>query len=105
MPRESDSMRQFESIATSCNVDWRTHMPRVISGKEFYTATEVAREVGVVRQTLWRWRHEGKIPAGSRYRDRQILFTRPELDRIREFAHRVEPLVAFDRQRTLFDDQ
>ena len=76
-----------------------------VSGQEFFTATEVAQDVGVVRQTLWRWRQEGTIPAGSRYRDRQVLFTRAELDRIREFAHRVEPLAAegADRQRTLVD--
>jgi hypothetical protein len=82
-------------------------MPLVVSGQEFFTATEVAQDVGVVRQTLWRWRQEGKIPLGSRYRDRQILFTQAELDLIREFAHRVEPLAAEgeDRQRTLFDEK
>ena len=82
-------------------------MPLLVSGKEFFTATEVAQDVGVVRQTLWRWRQEGKIPSGSRYRDRQILFTQVELDRIREFAHRVEPLVSevTDKQRMLFNDQ
>jgi predicted site-specific integrase-resolvase len=69
-------------------------MPLVVSGQEFFTATEVAQDVGVVRQTLWRWRQEGKIPAGSRYRGRQILYTRAELVRIRQFANRVEPLVS-----------
>jgi hypothetical protein len=35
------------------------------------------------------------------------LFTQVELDRIREFAHRVEPLVSevTDKQRMLFNDQ
>lgn len=82
-------------------------MPLVVSGQEFFTATEVAQDVGVVRQTLWRWRQEGKIPGGSRYRDRQILFTRAELDLIRDFAHRVEPLppVVTDRQQTLLENK
>ncbi len=80
-------------------------MPLTVEGRMFFTAAEVAREIGVVRQTLWRWRQGGKIPAGRRYRDRQILFTPEEVERIKDFAHRVEPIGSHDSpgQRTLFD--
>ena len=64
---------------------------RVIGGVAYYTGTGVARAVGVSRQTLWRWRSEGRVPAGHRFRDRQILFTAEELGEIREYANRLEP--------------
>ena len=63
-----------------------------IDGVLYFTAGRAAREAGVSRQTLWRWRQDGKVPAGRRYRDKQILFTRAELDRVRDYAHRIEPL-------------
>lgn len=80
-------------------------MPVKIGGAEYFTATEAAEDVGVVRQTLWRWRQEGKIPLGHRYRDRRILFSERELVAIREFAHKLQPLgIAEDpNQKRLFD--
>ncbi len=63
-----------------------------LNGRKFFTATEVAEDFGVVRQTLWRWRQQSKIPAGHRFRDRQILFTTRELQTIRDFANKLEPL-------------
>ena len=63
-----------------------------VNGQKLFTATEVAEDVGVVRQTLWRWRQQGKIPAGHRFRDRQILFATWELQTIRDFANKLEPL-------------
>lgn len=80
-------------------------MPITIRSKVFFTATEVATEIGVVRQTFWRWRQAGKIPVGRRYRDRQILFTPEEVAEIKEFANRIEPIGSQDApgQRTLFD--
>lgn len=71
-------------------------MPLTIGDQRFFTATEVAKDLGVVRQTLWRWRQERKIPAGRRYRDRQVVFTEAELTAIREFAHRIAPLAGDD---------
>lgn len=68
------------------------HMPFVLEGATYYTAADVARDVGVSRQTLWRWRQDGKIPLGRRYRDRQVVFTPEELRAVREFAHRLEPI-------------
>ena len=65
--------------------------PIKIAGVEYFTAADIHRMLGIVRQTLWRWRKAGKIPSGRRYRDRQIVFTRQELEAIREFANRLEP--------------
>ena len=62
-----------------------------IDGSTYIPAADVARDVGVSRQTLWRWRHARKVPGGRRYRDGQIFFTPAEFDQIREFATRLEP--------------
>jgi hypothetical protein len=66
-------------------------MPIEIEGVEYFTAIDIQREVGVVRQTLWRWRRARKIPQGRRYRDKTIVFTRAEMDAIREYSNRLEP--------------
>ncbi len=76
-------------------------MPIEIDGVEYFTAAEIHRMLGIVRQTLWRWRKAGKIPLGRRYRDRQIVFTRQEFEAIREFANRLEPAEA---QARVFGD-
>jgi len=39
-----------------------------------------------------RWRQQGKIPAGHRYRDRNLLYTLDEVEEIRQFANRVEDI-------------
>jgi len=80
-------------------------MPVTVNGQDFFTATEVAEDVGVVRQTLWRWRQDRKVPPGHRYRDRQILYSEDELIEIREFAHKLEPLGSDKHpdQKTLFE--
>jgi predicted site-specific integrase-resolvase len=62
-----------------------------IDGVTYFSATELLSELGVSRQTLWRWRHDGKVPAGHRYRDRTILFTADEVELIRQYANRIEP--------------
>lgn len=67
-------------------------MPIAVEGITYFSAVEVVQDVGVSRQTLWRWRQEGKVPAGRRYRDKQVLFTPAELDQIRQHANRIEPL-------------
>lgn len=66
-------------------------MPIHIDGIEYFTAADIHSELGVVRQTLWRWRKAGKIPQGRRYRDKQVVFTREEVDAIREYSNRLEP--------------
>lgn len=67
-------------------------MPIEIEGVEYFTAADIQREVGVVRQTLWRWRTARKIPQGRRYRDRTIVFTRAEVEAISEYSNRLEPV-------------
>jgi len=62
-----------------------------VGGIVYLTADEVAERAGISRQTLWRWRQEGRVPAGRRYRGRRLLFTEGELGLILEFAHRIEP--------------
>jgi len=67
-------------------------MPVEINGINYLTAKDVLEEVNVSRQTLWRWRQEGKIPAGNRFRNRQVIFSPEEVEIIRNFANRIEPI-------------
>jgi hypothetical protein len=62
-----------------------------IDGVSYFSASELLVELGVSRQTLWRWRQQRKIPAGHRYRDKTILFTADEVELIRQYANRIEP--------------
>lgn len=63
-----------------------------IEGTEYVTVPEVLKELRIARQTLWRWRQQGKIPAGHRYRGRNLLYTLAEVEEIRQFANRVEDI-------------
>ena len=65
----------------------------------YFTAGDIQRDLGIVRQTLWRWRRDRLIPQGRRYRGRQIVFTKQEVGLIRKFANRLEPVD--DRTRRL----
>lgn len=67
-------------------------MPVKIQGEQYYTNSEVSDLLKVSRQTLWRWREKGSIPAGLRYRTRQVLFTPEEVEEISQFANRLEPI-------------
>ncbi|NEV60411.1 helix-turn-helix transcriptional regulator [Thiorhodococcus minor] len=80
-------------------------MPLTIKGLTYYTAADVAERVEVSRQTLWRWRQDGKIPLGHKYRNRHVVFTPAELKQIELFADRIEPIAPSDRlQSDLFQD-
>jgi predicted DNA-binding transcriptional regulator AlpA len=68
-------------------------MPIEIEGVRYLTRTELLDELAVTRQTLWRWQREGKIPTGQRYRGRLVVFGPGEVEVIREFANRLEPIV------------
>jgi predicted DNA-binding transcriptional regulator AlpA len=70
----------------------------------YLTTTEVLHQISTSRQTLWRWRQEGKIPKGHRYRGRQILFSPEEVEAIKDFANRIEPIERVDsNQLRLFN--
>ena len=63
-----------------------------IAGTTYLPATEVAKHVGVSRTTLWRWRHKGKIPLGRRYRNGLILLSPVEVQIVRNYADKLEPI-------------
>lgn len=70
----------------------------------YLTMSEVARQLGVARQTLWRWRRDGQVPAGRKFRGKQIIFAPAEVEAIREYAYRTEPIADNDAsQLGLFD--
>lgn len=74
-----------------------TTMPLTIEGVEFFSTTEVTQMLGVSRQTLWRWRAEGDVPLGRRYRRKSVVFTKVEVDEIVAFANKIEPIVVEGR--------
>ena len=67
-------------------------MPLELNGNIYVPASELIQELGVARQTLWRWRQDGKIPAGHRFQGRKWFFTAAEAERVREYALRIEPI-------------
>ena len=67
-------------------------MPITIQGRSYLTASDVLARIPVTRQTLWRWQREGKVPTGQRYRGRLVVFGPGEVEAIREFANRLEPI-------------
>ncbi|MGE0322120.1 MAG: helix-turn-helix transcriptional regulator [Polyangiaceae bacterium] len=71
-----------------------------IAGVQYLTLAEVLEITGITRQTLWRWRRESKVPAGHRYRDKQLLYTRSELLQIQKYANRLQPEMAQRRGET-----
>lgn len=85
---------------TRCNLILAA-MPVEIGGKRFFTMGEVVDVAGVARQTVWRWKKAGKIPAGRRYRGREVLYTLDEMEGIYAYAHRIEP----DDDRSEFQNQ
>ena len=70
-----------------------------LSGSVFLTNGEAAETAGVTRQTLWRWRADGRIPLGRQYRGRVVLFTEAEVAEIVRYANRIEPLAPAPRGR------
>lgn len=67
-------------------------MSVIIGGTEYFTVPEVLEDVGVTRQTLWRWRKARSVPSGHRYRDGSVLFSREDLESIREYGSRLDPI-------------
>ena len=71
-------------------------MPLQLDQQTYFTASEVTRELGISRQTLWRWRQEGLAPPGHRFRDRQVVFTAEEFRTLKDYANRLEPAAPMD---------
>jgi excisionase family DNA binding protein len=64
-----------------------------IDGEIYLSITEIAEKIGVSRQTVWRWRNDGKIPQGRRRaRNRHVLFSEQEAEIIQQFAVRLDPI-------------
>jgi hypothetical protein len=61
-------------------------MPTKVKGITYYTASEVAQNAGITRQTLWRWRQLGEVPSGRQQKDRRLLFTEEEVNLVSGFA-------------------
>ena len=77
-----------------------------IHGVKYFSSSEIMKEIGVSRQTLWRWRQEGKIPLGHRFRDGRILFTSDEIESIRQFANRIDTIdLTSSNQLSLFNQK
>ena len=74
-------------------------MSVLINGQTFLSAVELLEELDISRQTLWRWRTEGRVPSGRRYRTGQVLFTPEEAERVKDHAHRVEPILTENCRR------
>jgi predicted DNA-binding transcriptional regulator AlpA len=74
-----------------------------IEGVRYLTSAEVVESIKVSRQTLWRWRQEGHIPPGHRFRGKQVVFSPEEMDAIREYANRLEPIAGEAKQLRLFN--
>ena len=67
-------------------------LPVNIRNISYLSVSELLEELEVTRQTLWRWRQEGKIPAGHRLRNRMVVFSAEEVEEIKAFANQIEPI-------------
>ena len=62
-----------------------------IDGMSYYSTAEVMGAAGISRQTLWRWRQEGRVPDGHRFRNGRVLFSQTEYDEILAYANHLQP--------------
>ena len=63
-----------------------------LDGEVYLCVSEVVERLDISRQTLWRWRTEGVIPTGHRYRGGQVVFSISEVEQVETYAHRLEPI-------------
>jgi len=79
-------------------------MPVEVDGIEYFSFAEVTAVAGISRQTLYRWMNEGKVPTPKfrRSRDNRPLFTASEVEAVRAFAGKVEPVCDDASQLSLF---
>jgi predicted DNA-binding transcriptional regulator AlpA len=80
-------------------------MPVLIEGIAYFSVEEIAKDLGVSRSTFWRWRAlSEELPTGRRYRGKMVVFTKEEVEAIRGFANRLEPVRRSNRaQMKLFN--
>jgi len=79
-------------------------MPVEVNGVEYRSVSEAAETLGVSRQSLWRWRQEGRIPSGQKFRGKLVVFSPDEYAAIEEYANRIEPVEpVLANQLPLFD--
>ncbi|MCU0834297.1 MAG: helix-turn-helix domain-containing protein [Chromatiaceae bacterium] len=77
-----------------------------INGLTYLLLSEVADQVNVTRQTLWRWRQDGRVPLGHKFRGRHVIYTPAEVAAIRDYANRIDPIEPSPSlQRDLFGKQ
>ena len=78
-------------------------MPIEIESVTYLSRSEVAEAAGVSRQTLWRWGRDGKIAGGQRFRDGKVLYSSQEVEAIKEYANRLEPVGSDSEELPLFN--
>lgn len=64
---------------------------RLIDGVRYYDTAEVVEAAHISRQTLWRWRREGVVSDGHRFRGNRVLFSESAYAEILAYANRLEP--------------
>ncbi len=79
-------------------------MPTKIEETEYYSLQEIAEMVAVSRQTLWRWRQEGKMPHGRSFRGRSLLFSESEVTLIKQRAHEMTIPSSKDKKGIFLDN-
>lgn len=62
---------------------------------KMYQAAEVARMVGVSKNTLLRWLRQGKVPETARDRNGWRVFSEEDVRRISAYARQIIPPDAF----------
>jgi excisionase family DNA binding protein len=65
-------------------------MPTEISGEVYYTTSEVCKETGISRPTLFRWLRQGVLKETRKDRRGWRLFTKADLNTIKTETRRIE---------------
>ena len=65
-------------------------MPIEIHGKSYWSASEVCKQVGISRPTLYRWLKRGILTKLHRDRKGWRMFTEEDLMKIRLEANKIE---------------
>lgn len=84
-----------QHYVTSCNLvtnQMATKPTLRINEIDYFSASGIIKELGVSRQTFWRWRQKQQIPAGHRFRDGRIVFTSQEVEAIKSYANSMEAI-------------